>query len=113
MTQGGSKKTTLTPGGFTQVWKNMIRRYGIYNPYTGTGAIAGLKVHPPHAARHILATHILRVDGSFSKAAAAIFDTETVVMKRYAEFSAVHQYELARDVIVQDPPQSSIKGRAT
>ena len=112
MTQGGSKKTTLVPSGFSQVWKNMIRRYGIYNPYTGTGAIAGLKVHPPHAARHILATHILRVDGSFAKAAAAIFDTEAVVMKRYAEFSAVHQYELARDVIMQDPPRSAITRRA-
>lgn len=111
MTKGGSKTTTLTVGGFSQVWKNMIRRYGIYNPYTGMGAIAGLKVHPPHAARHILATHILRVDGSFAKAAAAIFDTEAIVTKRYAEFSAGHQYELARTVIMKDPPRSRLKGR--
>jgi hypothetical protein len=113
MTQGGSNRTTLTSGSgaFTQVWKNMIRRYGIYNPYTGQGAIAGLRVHPPHAARHILATHIIRVDGSFAKAAAAIFDTESVTAKRYAEFSAVHQYELARDVILNDPPVSQLQGR--
>lgn len=111
MTKGGSNKTTLTPGGFNQVWKNMIRRYGIYNPYTGMGAIAGLKVHPPHAARHVLATHILKVDGSFAKAAAAIFDTEAIVVKRYAEFNAEHQYELARDVILQDPPLSRSKGK--
>lgn len=109
MTRGGSNRTTLTPGGFSQVWKNMIRRYGIYNPYTGMGAIAGLKVHPPHAARHVLATHILRVDGSFAKAAAAIFDSEAIVTKRYAEFSAEHQYELARDVIMKDPPRSRLK----
>lgn len=113
MTRGGSNRTTLTPGAFTQIWKNMIRRYGIYNPYTGHGAIAGLRVHPPHAARHILATHIIRVDGSFAKAAAAIFDTESVTTKRYAEFSAVHQYELARDVILSDPPVSQISGRVT
>ncbi|PHR08112.1 MAG: hypothetical protein COB29_07835, partial [Sulfitobacter sp.] len=113
MTRGGSNRTTLTPGAFTQIWKNMIRRYGIYNPYTGHGAIAGLRVHPPHAARHILATHIIRVDGSFAKAAAAIFDTESVTTKRYAEFSAVHQYELARDVILSDPPVSQISARVT
>jgi transcriptional regulator with XRE-family HTH domain len=112
MTQGNSNRTTFTPSAFNQVWKNMIRRYGIYNPYTGQGAIAGLKVHPPHAARHILATHILRVDGSFAKAAAAIFDTEAVTMKRYAEFSAEHQYELARDVIMKDPPRSRLAGRS-
>ena len=111
MTRGGSSRTDLTPAAFTQVWKNMIRRYGIHNPYTGQGAIAGLRVHPPHAARHILATHIVRADGSFAKAAAAIFDTEAVTMKRYAEFSAVHQYELARDVILSDPPKSQISGR--
>lgn len=95
MTQGSSNRTTLTPLAFNQIWKNMIRRYGIYNPYTGQGAIAGLKVHPPHAARHIMATHIIRVDGSFAKAAAAIFDSEEVTRKRYAEFSVGLQYELA------------------
>lgn len=100
MTRGGSKDTGLTPDGFTQVWKNMIRRYAIYNPYTGMGAIAGLKVHPPHAARHVLATHILVTTGNIGWAAAAIFDTYDVVKRSYARFIPSQQYaRVMREVL--------------
>lgn len=40
-----------------------IQHYGIYNPYTGRGAIKGLLPHGPHNARDVLATHVLKQTG--------------------------------------------------
>src|SRR3546814_1137112 len=40
-----------------------IQRYGIYNPFTGNGAIKGLMPHGPHNIRDVLATHILKQTG--------------------------------------------------
>ncbi len=33
---------------FYEAWRLAIQRYGIYNPYTGRGAIKGLLPHGPH-----------------------------------------------------------------
>jgi len=49
---------------FYEAWRTVIQRYGIYNPYTGRGAIKGLLPHGPHNLRDILATHILKQTGS-------------------------------------------------
>ncbi|MFN7027627.1 MAG: hypothetical protein ACK4QP_24475, partial [Pseudorhizobium sp.] len=40
---------------FYEAWRTVIQRYGIYNPYTGRGAIKGLLPHGPHNLRDILA----------------------------------------------------------
>lgn len=45
---------------FYEAWRWIIQRYGIYNPYTGRGAIPGLLPHGPHSIRDVLATHILK-----------------------------------------------------
>jgi hypothetical protein len=71
---------------FYEAWKDMIRRYGIYNPFTGRGAIAGLLPHGPHCVRDVLATHILKETGSYELAGFAIQDTVTSVMRHYARF---------------------------
>src|SRR3546814_10051679 len=52
-----------------------IQRYGIYNPFTGNGAIKGLMPHGPHNIRDVLATHILKQTGSYEQASYAIQDT--------------------------------------
>ncbi|WP_410176692.1 hypothetical protein [Sinorhizobium medicae] len=49
---------------FYEAWRLTIQRYGIYNPYTGRGAIKGLLPHGPHNVRDVLATHILKQTGS-------------------------------------------------
>lgn len=63
---------------FYEAWQTVIQRYGIYNPYTGRGAIKGLLPHGPHNLRDILATHILKQTGSYEQAY-AIQDTPDVV----------------------------------
>ncbi|HVI99501.1 MAG TPA: hypothetical protein VM657_10600 [Sphingomonas sp.] len=45
----------------------MIQRYGIFNPYTGNGAVPGLLLHGPHSIRDLLATHVLKA-GSYEQA---------------------------------------------
>ncbi|SDO00974.1 hypothetical protein SAMN05216328_1482 [Ensifer sp. YR511] len=45
---------------FYEAWRTAIQRYGIYNPYTGRGAIKGLLPHGPHNVRDVLGTHILK-----------------------------------------------------
>lgn len=48
---------------FYEAWRSVIQRYGIYNPYTGRGAIKGLLPHGPHNLWDILATPILKCSG--------------------------------------------------
>jgi len=71
---------------FYEAWKAMTERYGIYNPYTGRGAIKGLLPHGPHCVRDVLATHVLKQTCSYELAAFAIQDTVAVVMRHYARF---------------------------
>ncbi len=53
---------------FYEAWRWAIQRYGIFNPYTGRGAIKGLLPHGPHNIRDVLATHILKRTGSYEQA---------------------------------------------
>ncbi len=71
---------------FYEAWRTVIQRYGIYNPYTGRGAIKGLLPHGPHNLRDILATHILKQTGSYEQASYAIQDTPDVVQQHYGRF---------------------------
>jgi hypothetical protein len=76
----------LPIGSFYAVWKLLIQKYGIYNPYTNRGAIKGLLPHGPHAVGDILATHLLKTTGSYELASYAIQDSMEAVMKHYARF---------------------------
>lgn len=71
---------------FYEVWRHTIERYGVYNPYTGRGAIKGLLPHGPHNIRDVLATHILKRTGSYEQAGFAIQDTAETVARYYARF---------------------------
>lgn len=44
---------------FYEAWRLVTQRYGVFNPYTGRGAIEGLLPHGPHNVRDVLATHSL------------------------------------------------------
>jgi hypothetical protein len=71
---------------FHSMWRVMIQRYGIYNPFTRRGAIAGLLPHGPHCVRDVLATHILKKTGSYELASYAIQDTTQVLIDHYSRF---------------------------
>lgn len=64
---------------FYEAWRLAIQRYGIFNPYTGRGAVRGLLPHGPHNVRDVLATHILKMTGSYEQASYAIQDTPEIV----------------------------------
>lgn len=63
-----------------------VQRYGIYNPYTGRGAIKGLLPHGPHNVRDVLTTHVLKKTGSYEQAGYAIQDSAEIVAKHYGRF---------------------------
>src|SRR5690606_3405945 len=84
---------------FYEAWRWITQRYGIYNPYTKRGAIAGLLPHGPHNVRDVLATHILKQTGSFEQASYAIQDTPEIVAKHYGRFLPENKTHLAAQVL--------------
>ena len=97
------KRTTSNPAfsqnNFYDAWRLMVQRYGIYNPYTKRGAIRGLLPHGPHNIRDVLATHILKVTGSFEQASYAIQDTPEMVAKHYGRFLPEDKTALAAKIL--------------
>lgn len=91
---------------FYEAWRTAIQRYGVFNPYTGQGAIRGLLPHGPHNVRDVLATHVLKQTGSYEQASYAIQDTPDVVAKHYGRFLPQHKAALAAQVLnrVWDSP---------
>ncbi|MBP7703723.1 MAG: hypothetical protein KA105_00400 [Caulobacter sp.] len=84
---------------FYEAWRLTIQRYGIYNPYTGLGAIKGLLPHGPHNVRDVLATHILKQTGSYEQASYAIQDTPEMVAQHYGRFLPQDKAALAAQVL--------------
>lgn len=86
---------------FYEAWRTVIQRYGIYNPWTGRGAIEGLLPHGPHNVRDVLATHILKQTGSYEQASYAIQDTPDMVAKHYGRFLPQDKAEIAARILNQ------------
>lgn len=84
---------------FYEAWRLVIQRYGVFNPYKERGAIRGLLPHGPHNVRDVLATHILKVTGSYEQASYAIQDTPEMVAKHYGRFLPQDKAALAAQVI--------------
>ncbi len=84
---------------FYAAWRLTIQRYGIYNPYTGRGAIEGLLPHGPHNVRDVLATHVLKHTGSYELAGFAVHDTPEVVRRHYCRFLPEEKTALAAKVL--------------
>lgn len=84
---------------FYDAWRLAIQRYGIYNPYTKRGAIAGLLPHGPHNVRDVLATHILKKTGSYEQASYAIQDTPEMVRQAYGRFLPEDKAAIAAQVL--------------
>ena len=86
---------------FYEAWRLVIQRYGVFNPYTGRGAIRGLLPHGPHNVRDILATHILKHTGSYEQASYAIQDTPDMVAKHYGRFLPQDKAAMAARILNQ------------
>ena len=89
--QGRSEYDSLS---FYDAWRQTIEKFGIYNPYTGRGAIKGLLPHGPHCVRDVLATHVVKTTGSFDLAGYAIQDTSPVIERYYGRFLPSEKVEL-------------------
>lgn len=89
----------FTQSAYYETYRSIITKYGIYNPYTGRGAIPGLKPHGPHAVRDILATHIIKTTGSYEQAAAIIMDTAETVKSHYARWLPGEQFQRAQSFL--------------
>lgn len=94
-----SKNASYDQNTFYEAWRLVIQRYGIYNPYTGRGAIKGLLPHGPHNVRDVLATHILKQTGSYEQASYAIQDTPDMVAKHYGRFLPQDKAALAAQIL--------------
>ena len=84
---------------FFEAWRLTIQRYGIYNSWTGRGAIAALLPHGPHNIRDVLATHILKQTGSYEQASYAIQDTPEMVAQHYGRFLPQDKAEIAARIL--------------
>ena len=94
-----SKSAAYDQNTFYEAWRLTIQRYGIFNPYTGRGAIEGLLPHGPHNVRDVLATHILKKTGSYEQASYAIQDTAETVAKHYGRFLPKDKAALAARIL--------------
>lgn len=86
---------------FYGAWRLTIQRHGIYNPYTGRGAVPGLLPHGPHNVRDVLATHVLKQTGSHEQASYAIQDTPETIAEHYGRFLPQDKAALAAQVLNQ------------
>lgn len=77
------KDPSYNRGQFYAAWLWITQMYGVYNPYTGRGAIKGLIPHGPHNVRDVLATQILRETHDARRAGYAIQDTPQSVERYY------------------------------
>lgn len=94
-----SSEAEYTQNSFYEAWRHVTQRYGIYNPYTGRGAIKGLLPHGPHSIRDVLATHVLKQTGSYEQASYAIQDTPEMVAKHYGRFLPQDKSALAAEIL--------------
>jgi hypothetical protein len=94
-----SRNASYNSATFYEAWRLIIQRYGIYNPYTGRGAIKGLLPHGPHNIRDVLATHVLKRTGSYEQASYAIQDTPEMVAQHYGRFLPQHKAALAAKIL--------------
>lgn len=97
--KANSRDASYNQTTFYEAWRLVIQRYGVFNPYTGRGAIKGLLPHGPHNVRDVLATHILKHTGSYEQASYAIQDTPEMVAKHYGRFLPQDKAAMAAQIL--------------
>lgn len=92
----------------SNIFLNTILTYGIYNPYTKTGAIQGLRPHRLHAMRHLVATHISKLH-DYDTAASRLFDTVKTVIDNYADYQPSEKFQKSDIAYSYDPRVENAK----
>ena len=100
--QSRAENPEYTADGYYNAFRAMITTYGIYNPYTGRGAIRDLKPHGPHSVRHIMATHAVKKTFGYSAAASLLLDTEETIREAYAQFGPENWFGWAQNLVWGD-----------
>jgi transcriptional regulator with XRE-family HTH domain/integrase len=96
-----SSSAEYTQAGYYEAFRSTITTYGIFNTYTGQGAIEGLRPHGPHSVRHILATTMVKLTGGFGEAAALLMDTEEMVRDNYTRFLPGERHAKAQGILLK------------
>lgn len=87
----------FSPDRLSSRWRGLTVAYLAYDPISETG-IPGVFHFGIHAARHIIATHHLKLSGSFADAADAIHDSVEVVESHYGRFLPRDRHERIKSV---------------
>ncbi|MBI1198506.1 MAG: hypothetical protein GC203_11645 [Phenylobacterium sp.] len=95
----GRQSAAFGQGAFYVAWRTIIQRHGIYNPYTGRGAVAGLLPHGPHNVRDVVATHVLKQTGSYRQASYAIQDAPRTIAEHYGRYMPLDKTRIAAEVL--------------
>lgn len=90
---------SMSVASITHHWYRITRKFGIYNPYTGRGAVEGLLPHGPHNVRDVRATHVLKATGSYELASYAVHDTAETIEKHYGRFLPGEKAKKASDIL--------------
>ncbi|WP_336740352.1 hypothetical protein [Aureimonas altamirensis] len=90
---------SMSVASITHHWYRITRKYGIYNPYTGRGAVEGLMPHGPHNVRDVRATHVLKATGSYELASYAVHDTAGTIERHYGRFLPGEKAKKASDIL--------------
>lgn len=98
-TRAKSTTAEYDQAAYYDVFRSIITTYGIYNPFTGNGAIKGLRPHGPHSIRHVVATASVKRIRGYSDAAALLMDSEDMVRETYARFLPGERHTLARKAL--------------
>lgn len=85
---------------FHKKYRSLTMQYLAHNPYLGRG-IPGVKPHGPHAVRDIVATHIIKITGSYELAAYSLGDSVQTVKEHYARFMPEHKLHLADKIMIE------------
>jgi hypothetical protein len=92
------KRPMITATKFHETYRTLTMRYLAHNPYLQSG-ITGIKPHGPHTVRDIIATHVIKVTGSYELAAYAIGDSLRTVQEHYVRFMPKDKVHLVDGVI--------------
>ena len=85
--------------GYYNAFRSAVTTYGIFNPFTGRGAIHGLRPHGPHSLRHIMATELVSRTGGYSEAAGLLLDSEEMIRRTYAKWGSEDRHTKSRDFV--------------
>jgi hypothetical protein len=88
----------LKSGRVSAIYRKVVERYLVENKWRGTG-IARVRIHGPHAVRHIRGTKVIKETGSFQLAGDANHHSERAAREFYARWLPQDRTKKANEVL--------------